>query len=236
MRVEIYIQLQALDQQLASLARERDTALAGFGERERLAALRDERRRIAGDLRNERAHNSDLQWELEEIELRLATLEEQERDGPSDPLVARELVLLRARRTQLEEQVLRQLERIAELEARLTAAEQAVEAAAAAWAVREPQLQAELERLSAELESLHARREALAAQLTPEALNLYDDLQRRHRGTALAAIRHRQCSVCRARLPGAVFDMLAAPDPLVRCPRCGRVLYLPPAETEQPAQ
>src|SRR3712207_7395682 len=36
-----------------------------------------------------RSVSSDLQWELEERELRLRALDEQEHDGPSDPLVDR---------------------------------------------------------------------------------------------------------------------------------------------------
>jgi uncharacterized protein len=229
MRVEVFAELQALDQQLARLVHERDTLLGGFSERDRLRDLRESRRAISSTLKSERAHNTDLHWELEEIEIRLSTLEDTEREGPSDPLVARELTQLRARRAQLEEHVLRQMERVAELEAQLQAVEQEVEVAAAAWAEREPQLQVDLEIAGHVLESLQAERERVATRLTPDALALYDDLQRRHRGTSIAPVRNRQCGACRARLPGAVFDMLAAPDPLVRCPRCGRVLQ-PPSE------
>jgi predicted nucleic acid-binding Zn-ribbon protein len=234
MRVRIFTQLQVCDQQLAAYARERDEFLAEFVERDRLRELRDMRRALASTLKQERAHNSDLQWELEEVELRLRELQESERDGPSDPLVARELVLLRERGAQLEEQVLRQLEQIAEVERRLADQEQLVEQRTAAWVEREPTLQKEVERLGQVLEALQIQRASIAGQLQPAALELYDDLQRRHRGTALAPVRHRQCSACRARLPAAVFDLLSAPDPIVRCPRCGRVLYNPEQDQATP--
>lgn len=226
MRVQVFTQLQHIDQQLASLAQERDELLDAFRERDALRDLRDARRNLASNLKEERGHSSDLQWELDDVESRLRTLDEQERDGPTDPLVARELVLLRERATQLEEHVLTQLERIAELEQQLRAIEQQVEQATAAWAEREPVLQSQLDRLGHDLEALQTQRQLQADQLPPGALELYDDLQRRHRGTALAPIRNRQCSACRARLPAAVFDLLNTPDPLVRCPRCGRVLYI----------
>jgi len=227
MRVQLFTQLQALDQQLAGLAHERDTLLEQLGGRDRARELRDVARNMASTLRLERARSSDLQWELDELERRLALLVESEREGPSDPLVARELVLLRERRSQLEEQVLAQLEQIELREAQLGQAEQAAAAAAVAWAAHEPVLQAELDALGRRLEALQTERQAVAAQLPDGAIALYDDLQRRHRGTALAPIRNRQCAICRARLPIAVFDLLNTPDPLVRCPRCGRVLYLP---------
>jgi predicted nucleic acid-binding Zn-ribbon protein len=226
MRVQVFTQLQHIDQQLAALAQERDALLTAFRERDALRELRNARRDLASNLKEERGHSSDLQWELDDVELRLRTLDEQERDGPTDPLVARELVLLRERAAQLEEHVLTQLERIGELEQQLRDIEQQVEQAASAWAAHEPQLQSQLDQLGHDLEALQTRRQIFADQLPGSALELYDDLQRRHRGTALAPIRNRQCSVCRARLPAAVFDLLNTLDPMVRCPRCGRVLYI----------
>lgn len=226
MRVQVFTQLQHIDQQLAALAQERDELLDAFRERDALRVLRDARRDLASSLKEERGHSSDLQWELDDVESRLRTLDEQERDGPTDPLVARELVLLRERAAQLEEHVLTQLERIGELEQQLRHIEQQVEQATNAWAEREPVLQSRLDRLGHDLEALQTQRQIHADRLPQSALELYDDLQRRHRGTALAPIRNRQCSACRARLPAAVFDLLNADDPLVRCPRCGRVLYI----------
>ena len=226
MRAQLFAKLQEIDQQLAERLRERDEALAALGERDVLRALQNETGQLVGRLKHERAINSDLQWELEEVEVRLRALNEQERDGPSDPLVARELALLQKQRTQLEEQVLDQLERISELEAALQQAEEMYAVKVAEWAQREPEIQARLDQLGHVIEALQAERERLTSQFPGNFLAQYDDLQRRHRGTALAPIRNRQCSVCHARLPAAVFDMLADPAALVRCPRCGRVVYL----------
>lgn len=227
MRLRVFTQLQTIDQQLAALVRERNELLGLFTERDKLRELREGRRGLASILKQERAQSSDLQWELEDVELRLRTLEEQDREGPTDPLVARELAILRERTAKLEEQVLRQLDRIAEVERQLAEQERVIEQQSASWAEREPHIQAQAEELGHTLEGLQTQRQNIASQLPQAALELYDDLQRRHRGTALAPIRNRQCSACRARLPAAVFDLLAADDPLVRCPRCGRVLYNP---------
>ena len=232
MRVRIFTQLQIIDQQLAALVRERDEVLVKFVERDQLRDLREARRSLASTLKHERATSSDLQWELEDVELRLRTVEDTERDGPSDPLAARELAILRERTAQLEEQVLRQFERIAEIEQQLVQHEQTIERQAQAWGEHEPLLQSQIERLGHALEALQIQRQQVAAQLQPNALELYDDLQRRHRGTALAPIRNHQCAACRARLPAAVFDLLTTPDPIVRCPRCGRVLYTNESETD----
>jgi|GEM_PF-6839341 len=226
MRVQLFTQLQAIDQQLSGLARERDEVLARYAERDVLRELRERRRQYASVLKEQRGRSSDLQWELDDVELRLQTLHEQDREGPTDPLVAREVVLLREQRARLEEQVLQLLDEIDVHEQQLRSADQQFEQAAKLWNEHEPQLQSQLDRLGHELEQLQARRQQFVSQLPTGSLELYDDLQRRHRGTALASIRNRQCSACRARLPAAVFDLLNTPDPLIRCPRCGRVLYI----------
>jgi chromosome segregation ATPase len=221
-----FVQLQMLDQQLAQQVQARDAALTALGERDVLQVLKTTVDRLVAQLKEERATSSDLQWALEEIELRLRALHEQEYDGPGDPLAARELALLDKQRTQLEEQVLLQLEYIAELEHTLAQTDHQYAERQAAWAQREPDLQTQLEHIGQTIEALHAEREHVAQQLSPRARAQYDDLQRRHRGTAFAFIHNRQCSMCHARLPAAVFDMLADPAALVRCPRCGRVVYV----------
>jgi predicted nucleic acid-binding Zn-ribbon protein len=226
MRVQIFVQLQAIDQQLQAYASGRDSLLTEFKEHDALRLLREQRRKMVSQLKHERERSSDLQWELADLERRLSTLEEQEQEGPSDPLVARELVVLRESRLRLEEQVLQQLERIAELQAQCNDLDREYTERAQAWSIREPDLQMQLDQLQHEIEVLQTRRQALAQQLPTGEIQIYDDLQRRHRGTAFARIRNRQCSICYARLPSAVFDMLANLDTLVRCPRCGRVLYL----------
>lgn len=221
-----FVQLQHWDQQLAHHVQARDAMLVEWSERDLLVAIKATADLLVAQLKQERARSSDLQWALEEIELRLRSLQDQEQDGPTDPLAARELVLLVKQRAQLEEQVLQQLEHIAEQEHMLAQADRDHDERRAAWMQREPDLQARLEQLAHTIEALHAERERIAQQLPARARVQYDDLQRRHRGTAFSPIRNRQCSACYARLPGAVFDMLADPVALVRCPRCGRVVYL----------
>jgi hypothetical protein len=225
-----FVQLQNLDQQLTQRLQERDAVWAAFGERDVLHALAASNHELVGQLKQERATSSDLQWELEEIELRLRALHAQEHDGPGDPLAARELALLHKQRGERETEVLHQLDRIAALERTLQQAESDYAERHAAWAQREPTLAAQLEQIGQAIDTLHAERQRIAQQQSPSMLAQYDDLQRRHRGVALAPIRNHQCSICYARLPAAVFDMLVDPAALVRCPRCGRVVYIEEAE------
>ncbi len=227
MRVQLYAKLQLLDCQLVVLKQRMLSLDEQLREGAAVRALYERRREVSGRLKHERGRATELQWELDEIETRLRDLQTQEQEGPSDPLVARELSLLREQRDQLETQALEQMERVEQLVGELTDADSAWRERSVAWTEREPGLRDELEQVMRQLEALQNERHEVAGGLAPEALVLYDDLQRRYRGTAIAPIRNRACGVCRARLPAAVFDLLAGPDPLVRCPRCGRVLTLP---------
>lgn len=226
----LFVQFQHLDQQLAHQAQARDAALAALSERDALRVLKATVAGLVTQLKQERAKSSELQWALEEVEVLLHALHDQEQDGPNDPLAARELAQLQKQRAQLEEQALQQLEYIAELDQTLAHTERRYHARQAAWTQHEPVVQEQADQLTQTIEALQSARERVAQHLPTAMHTLYDDLQRRHRGSAFAAITNRQCSVCHARLPAAVFDMLADLDALVRCPRCGRVVYLEEVE------
>ena len=123
MDVQLFPRLQAIDQQLLTLQRERHALLATFRGMHGLSALRSERRMLIQKLKEERARYIELEWQLDEDALRIKALAEQDREGPTDLLIVRELVSLRKRCAQREEQALWQLERIAELEAQLALAD-----------------------------------------------------------------------------------------------------------------
>lgn len=223
MRVTVYAQLQQLDRQLADLLQRRaelETELRAGGA---VHALYEQRRELSGRLKLERGQASDLHWELDELETRLRELMATEREGPNDPLAARELALLREQRNQLEDRVLEQMEHVDRVARELAEADTLWRERSLEWATREPALREELDALMAKLERLQADRQRIGSTISPEARALYEDLQRRHRGSAITSVRNRACGACRARLPAAVFDLLAGLDPLVRCPRCGRV-------------
>src|SRR5262245_58480388 len=83
-----------------------DRELAARQEQHRM--LRAELHALASQLKSERAVASDLAWELEDLEQRIRDLAEQ-RGGPVDTLLERELSSIAQRRAALEEQVLAQL-------------------------------------------------------------------------------------------------------------------------------
>jgi chromosome segregation ATPase len=111
-----------------------------------LAALRTDIQSARSQLKSERAQANDLAWELEELELRLRDLRMQHAAADNPPH-AQMIANLAERCAVLEEQALTQLIRIDELAARCAAAEQALSEREREWAVREPQLTSECERI-----------------------------------------------------------------------------------------
>jgi len=120
--------------------------------RAELAPLRAEIQRARSQLKSERAHATDLAWELEELELRLRDLRVQHA-AATDPLQAHMIASVAERCVVLEEQALTQLIRVDELAAQCAAAEQALTERERAWAAREAQLNAECERIRTLLQS-----------------------------------------------------------------------------------
>ena len=79
--------------------------------------------------------------------------------------------------------------------------------------------------LRAELEPLRAEREKLAAEVSPYALVLYEQLRRTRGGLAVAQVVHNTCSGCHLEVP-LLTRKAALGEALVRCEHCGRILFL----------
>src|SRR5262245_52534066 len=123
------------------------------------AQLQDRRiqqRAAIGRLKGMRGAQSDLAWELEELEQRLRDLQAQ-REGPNDPLAEREIASIRRRRAALEEQLLMQMLEIDELAAKIAAEEQLLAAANDEWVARETILLTERKQIIDLLAQHHGR-------------------------------------------------------------------------------
>jgi predicted nucleic acid-binding Zn-ribbon protein len=136
------------DAALADSLRMLDRELAAG--RERRQALREQYRALDSDVKSARALASDLAWEVEDLEQRMRDLAEQ-RGGPADPLLEREIASIAGRLAALEERMLAQMLQVDDLLARKQAAEQAMNDEERAWSAREPELTAERDRIASQL-------------------------------------------------------------------------------------
>jgi hypothetical protein len=116
-----------------------------------LADQRVQRQAAVRDVKLARGVASDLSWELADLEQRLRDLKEQ-REGPRDPLIEREIASLSAARAALEERVLGQMLLVDDLVARAASLEQALALAERVWAEREATLLDKREQLRRRVE------------------------------------------------------------------------------------
>ncbi len=94
-----------------------------------------------------RAAASDCSWDLADVEQRLRDLKEQ-REGPGDLLMEREIAHLMGQHAKLEERVLQLLLLVDDLIMRTHVEEQALASAEQDWAMREATLIAERDHIS----------------------------------------------------------------------------------------
>ncbi|MDX3578272.1 C4-type zinc ribbon domain-containing protein [Streptomyces sp. FL07-04A] len=138
----------------------------------------------------------------------------------------REIVSLAKRQGDLEDVVLEVMERresaqerVAELTERVGSVQGRIDDATA-------RRNASLEELDGEAATVTKEREVVAASLPADLLKLYDKLREQQGGIGAARLHQRTCQGCRQEL--AITDIneirSAAPDTVVRCENCRRIL------------
>jgi uncharacterized protein len=126
----------------------------------------------------------------------------------------------------------RMLERMVEADgfaADLRAAENALKAEQAETARGLQQLEAEHVSLDRELQRATEERQTLTAQVSRDALAVFDRVAHGRKGLAVAEARDGLCTVCHVRLRPQVFNEVRRNDSLIQCESCTRILYYVPA-------
>ena len=227
------LDLQALDAALARSEHRRRTLpeLAAIAEAEgRLAQLRGSVVRAeteVGDLDRDLRR---LENDVDLVRQRAARDQRRMQTGgvPAKELesLQHEVESLARRQSDLEDAQLEIMERREEAEGRLTALR--TEAAAvtadrdAAAAARDTAFGG----IDAAVERDTAERATVAAELPADLITLYDKIRAGSGGVGAAVLRQRRCEGCRIELAGSELRAAraAAPDEVLRCENCGRIL------------
>ena len=144
-----------------------------------------------------------------------------------------ELESLARRQRELEDIELEVMERQEAAQERLTEAGAAKEEASAEVERITGERDAALAELDAERTKVLAPREELVAEVEEPLLTLYDRLRESSGGLAAAELLHGRCGGCRLELNPVDLSAIekAAPDQVVRCEECGRILVRTGADT-----
>lgn len=227
------LDLQAADTALAQLAHRRThlPELARLAEQEaRAAQLRNEH--VDAQLRVDdlAADQLRLEGEVETVRSREGRDEKRLQAGglPAKELegLQHELVSLKRRQSDLEDQVLELMEAREEAEqalAGVVAQQQVIDGECAELTAARDAAFGEIDASTA---ARAADRDAIAAELPDDLVALYEKARAHGGGVGAAALRHRRCEGCRIELSGSELSAVraAAPDAVLRCEECRRIL------------
>jgi predicted nucleic acid-binding Zn-ribbon protein len=113
-------------------------------------------------------------------------------------------------------------------------AEAELKAEQAAVAAERGRIDAERVEVERELERTLAERATVVAQISREALAIFDRVAHGRKGVAMAEARDGLCSVCHVRLRPQVYNDVRRNDSVIQCESCSRILYYVPAAPPAP--
>ncbi|MGI8761361.1 MAG: zinc ribbon domain-containing protein [Jatrophihabitantaceae bacterium] len=227
------LDVQAADTALAQLAHRRRTLpeLGEIADRERCAAA------LYNDVIDTETQVSDLATDQRRLENEVDTVRSREardeqrlRDGglPAKELegLQHELTSLARRQSSLEDDLLEVMEQREQLDTTLFS----LVAQRAALDAERGGLETTRDAAFAQIDAAAARhadeRAAIAAELPADLLALYERAREHGGGIGAAMLRQRRCEGCHIELSGSELAAVrrAAPDTVVRCENCRRIL------------
>lgn len=230
--LERILELQELDSAIDRLDHRREALEAG----EELSALRKEMEeadarlgeiRLAGDA--VAAESRRLELEIESMNAKLDAEQKRMYDGsivnPKElEALQHEISSLKDRRSRAEDDLLEQMVRKEDLDARGLEAEKDATAARARVEEVGGDAVKELDQISADLAARRTEREALVPAFDEELLELYDELRESKHGVGAAAIVDGVCQACHEKLSAVELDRLKRTDGVKRCEYCRRIV------------
>ena len=94
--------------------------------------------------------------------------------------------------------------------------------------------QQQASKMEGEIAELAAGRGKIVAELTREAIALFEHVSRARKGHAVAEARDGHCTSCHVRLRPQMFNDVRRGDKLVQCESCTRILYIAPPKPVTP--
>jgi predicted nucleic acid-binding Zn-ribbon protein len=227
------LDLQAIDTALAQLAHRR-RALPEHAELDRLArelsALEDERIRAQVGVDDLDRDIARLDRDVEQVRAR-KTKDQQRLDtgsGPARELEAlqHELATLSRRQSELEDAELELMEKREEAQGVLDGIEARLQTARTERDDVQRRRDEALSGITKDEEFRLSGRKPLAADLPADLVALYEKVREASGGVGAALLRHGRCEGCHLELAGneRAAVRAAAPDEVVRCEECRRIL------------
>ncbi|MFF2369251.1 zinc ribbon domain-containing protein [Agromyces sp. NPDC058110] len=226
------LRLQAVDTRLAQIAHRlgslpQSAPIAELAARD--SAVRSRRAEAQGSLEDARAELKRIESDVAVVEARIARDSDRLQHTSSTKDVAAldsELVSLRKRLSDLEDQELFVMERVEAAEGVVAG----IDGERAGIAAETATLEAERDEASAglvvERDGAERDRVVVAGEVPAELLAFYEQRRARGAGVGASLLRQRTCGGCTMTLTGSDLETVrrAAPDEVLLCPECDRIL------------
>lgn len=222
--------LQDIDTAIA----EREALLAGLDDgssaQAELHAQQGKLDALGEQLHQQRAHQRNLELELESVEEEKQDKSDRAYGGTvSDPkelaALDKKLDELERRKGTLEDRILQLLDRIEQGEAEAEEQQKTTDQAAVRLREITTRYEQQTQRARNELEDLTQRRAEVALTVDAALLRQYDDLRQKLEGLAIVAVEGRVCTGCHVAVPRSTEIKATRGDALVKCENCRRMLY-----------
>lgn len=220
-------------QHLESRAEEARRKIADYPNRiQALDQRLDAARRVVAEVRQRLTDNQNRrraeEKDVSTVQGRLAKYKDQLLEVKTNREYQAMLHEIEAAQTEIRGREDRILERMLEgddLGAQIKRAEADLKSAEKDVTAERQALDQELARMNAELERSAGARAGLAAELSPAALAVFEQVARSRKGVAVAEARDGLCTICHVRLRPQVFNDVRRNDLIIQCSSCQRILY-----------
>ena len=139
--------------------------------------------------------------------------------------ILKEIEDIRKKNSDIEDQMIEQLERIENTEAAVAVKATELEQFIQTCREKKEALATQVKRERQALESLNQKKEQISATADPQMITVLRDVKKKVRGMAVVPAQQATCTGCHMNIPAQLFNELQRFDELRFCPHCHRIIY-----------
>jgi len=227
-QIDLLYRLQQIDDDIRAGKARLTVVVRSQRETEALLAARQHAESKAGQLREFRATQSNLDLELKSLNTKAQHSERRLYSGTvKNPKeledLQNELESLTRRRSSLEDELLEAMIMVEEAQEEDTAARVSLEESEAHWAQDQADFRQEQSELIASVNTLTVQRKKHLEIVSAESLQAYEDAQRKAGTTAVVLLKNSRCRGCLVTVPENLVKWVDEGQ-LIHCDSCSRIL------------
>ena len=126
--------------------------------------------------------------------------------------------------SELEENLIDEMERIEEIESKISELEQELSSKEEEYKEKIEEIKEKLEEVQIQYMPKKAEKENIASKISPEILPVYEKIKKKD-GTVLALAKNEVCTGCHMNIPPQLFIEVLTLSRIIQCPSCKKILY-----------